>query len=221
MKTASPTPTPSETSQYLGAAGHCFLPEGKKATQGSGADFDPKDVRVRACVSGCSFGGLTGQVIRGTFVNLGPVAYARAAGIGEDFGIVQIPPALASRVRPSVPVWGGPSAVSNDVSGVVCYFGRGIVFGEVFPTMGRVGYGLGTSNDGSFDAAGPLGSGDSGAALETCTPGGDAQAAGIITHGAGMTEPAVTALLFGTTVNKAIAMAARDANLALSVVLAS
>jgi hypothetical protein len=209
------------TSQYLGSAGHCFLPEGKKGTHGSDADYDASGVVVEACVSGCSFGGFTGQIIQGTFVTLGSVAYARSGGIGEDFGVVRIPPELTPQVRAAVPVWGGPSAVSDDVSGFVCYFGRGIVVGEVFATMGRVGYGLGADTDGSFTAAGPLGSGDSGAALETCTPGGDAQAAGIITHGAGATDPAVTGILLGTTVSKALAMAARDAVLTLSVVLAS
>src|SRR5256712_12645982 len=48
--------------RYLGAAGHCFLPEGTTATHGPGTDYDASGVQVSVCVSNCSFGGETGFV---------------------------------------------------------------------------------------------------------------------------------------------------------------
>ena len=81
--------------RFLGAAGHCFIPEGTTATHGPGADFDASAVRVSVCVSNCSFGGETGFTLTGDLVVLGRVAYARQTAadgdIGNDFGIVTIP----------------------------------------------------------------------------------------------------------------------------------
>src|SRR5206468_1688336 len=59
---------------YLGAAGHCFLPEG---FDGYVKNPDPYVTRVRVCVKDCIFGGQLGAVYRGDFVDLGPVVYAR------------------------------------------------------------------------------------------------------------------------------------------------
>src|SRR5438876_4212193 len=99
--------------RYLGAAGHCFLPASATATHGVGANYDASGVVVRVCVSNCSFGGATGFTVTGTLVQLGAVVYARKTDadgdIGNDVGVVTIPMALASMVRPSMPVFGGPT----------------------------------------------------------------------------------------------------------------
>ena len=39
------------STQYLGAAGHCFIPQGTTATHGPGADFDASGVLVSVCVN--------------------------------------------------------------------------------------------------------------------------------------------------------------------------
>src|SRR4029077_1804333 len=57
--------------KFLGAAGHCFIPEGTTATHGPGADYDASAVQVSVCVSNCSFGGQTGFVLTGDMVVLG------------------------------------------------------------------------------------------------------------------------------------------------------
>ncbi len=215
----------SGTATLLGAAGHCFLPEDKVATAGPGADYNPSNVKVSVCVSGCNFGGQTGFIVTGTLVPLGSVAYARQTlngkDIGNDFGLVRVPAAALSKVRASLPVWGGPTAASakNSIGTVLCHYGNGVVVGESFPTMARAGLGTGATAAAWYAdlAAAP---GDSGSAVETCAPttGGlrGVGAVGILTH-----LTVGTSITAGTTVARAIAMAKSDANIAITLVTGS
>lgn len=172
---------------YLSAAGHCFLPIDATATHGPGADSAGAS-RVRACIASCSFGGTTGFFLTGQLVDLGPLVYARQAvgttEIGNDFGLVRIPDALLSELRPGLPVWGKASRTRDVVPGdVACFYGAGSVVGETSHTMARAGVGVLTLADGSWRVAAPSNVGDSGAAMATCTPDGRAVAAvGVITH---------------------------------------
>ncbi len=210
--------------RYLGAAGHCFLPPDKTATHGVGADYNASGVVVQVCVEGCTNGGFSGFTITGTTVTLGGVAYARQTGadgdVGNDFGIVTIPGELQSQIRAAMPVFGGPSNTDDVQTGdVVCHYGNGVGVGEVFPTMGRAGIGIGSTSS-YWEANTAAAPGDSGSAIEVC--GQDASgihgisAAGILTHlsaGGG-------GVVVGTTVPRAIALTAGDANLPISVVRA-
>lgn len=220
------------STRYLGAAGHCFIPATTVATHGPGADYDASGVVVSVCVSNCSFGGFTGFTLTGTLVRLGRVAYARQTAadgdIGNDFGVVTIPASLASMVRPSMPVWGGPSTVEQVQPGVpLCHYGNGVVVGETFATMARTGLG-GGSNDTYWMGDLVAAPGDSGSAVVTCElAGSDLRgrgAAGILTHLSLQVCPCDVntltfqqGVVFGTTVARAIAMA-RQAGLSLSVV---
>jgi hypothetical protein len=210
--------------RYLGAAGHCFLPEGTTATHGPGADYNASGVQVSVCVSNCSFGGETGFVLTGNLVSLGAVAYARQTAadgdVGNDFGVVAIPAGLASMIRAAMPVFGGPTTVESVTPGQpLCHYGNGVVVGETFLTMARVGIGASSTSRswvGNLAAA----PGDSGSAVVTCQISGTEfhgrGAAGVLTHlGVGVgTEPG---FVFGTTTGRAIAMG-REAGLSLAVV---
>jgi hypothetical protein len=213
----------SGAARYLGAAGHCFVPEGLSATHGPGADWNAAGVRVSVCVSNCSFGGQSGFVVTGNLVALGSVAYARQTAVdgdvGNDFGIVQIPSSLAALVRPSMPVFGGPS-FTEDVSlgATLCHYGNGVGVGETFLTMARVGVGGGANPTYWFAdlAAAP---GDSGSAVVTCgLEGTDLRgqgAAGVLTHlGVELGVPQ-HGFVLGTTISRAIAMA-QEAGLAIA-----
>jgi hypothetical protein len=206
---------------YLGAAGHCYLPEGKTATHGPGADYNPALTTVKVCVASCNFGGETGFSITGQLVTLGPVAYARqtegGADVGHDFGIVEIPTSQAARVRPSMPVWGGPIGTTTVGLGkVLCHYGNGVGVGEVFPTMGRMAVGMSGGAGISFTMNGAAAPGDSGSAVEGCgTDSGGVHgqgAAGILTH-IGVS----TGVVLGTTVAQAKTMATQ-AGLTISTV---
>jgi len=212
----------SGNTRYLGAAGHCFIPASATATHGPGANYNASGVVVRVCVSNCSFGGDTGFTVTGNLVQLGAVAYARqtAAGvdIGNDFGVVTIPTALAPMVRASMPVFGGPTGTDTVTQGeLVCHYGNGVVVGETFATMARVGVG-GGSNAASWTGVLAAAPGDSGSAVVTC----DANATGVQGRGAAgvLTHLGVSAqgVVFGTTTARAIAMAS-EAGLSLSLVI--
>ncbi|HLE46888.1 MAG TPA: PKD domain-containing protein [Candidatus Thermoplasmatota archaeon] len=207
---------------YLGAAGHCFLPEGKKATHGSGADYNAGSVEVEVCVASCFFGGqLTGFL--GDMRTLGTVAYARQTGpggdIGNDFGVVEIPASLHSLIRPAMPVWLGPTgARSEEGFGTpVVHYGNGIDAGTVFVTKGRTGTSLNDGIANSWQANILINGGDSGSAINHAAASADSDvlrgtdALGIITHG--LIVPGVP-LGWGTTIARAKAMAT-EANLQL------
>jgi hypothetical protein len=212
------------STRYLGAAGHCFVPEGMTATHGVGADYDASGVQVSVCVSNCSFGGQTGFIVTGTMVRLGAVAYARQTAadgdIGNDFGIVAIPTSLAAQIRPSMPVFGGPSTVEPVAQGTpLCHYGNGVVVGETFLTMARVGVGGGSTPAywmGDLAAA----PGDSGSGVVTCARSGTELrgrgAAGILTH-LGVEVGVQHGFVFGTTIARAIEMAT-EAGIQLTVV---
>jgi hypothetical protein len=205
--------------QYLGAAGHCFLPLDKDTSHGTGDQASVSGVRVRVCVADCSFGGQLGFVIEGQTVDLGGVAYARQSlgdeDVGNDFGLVEIPASAEHLIRPWMPVFGGPTTSGAlDAGDLVCHYGNGVVVGETWPTMGRVGAGVASFEDeGWWWAELAITFGDSGSAVQVCEPGPSGPegvtAAGILTHlGAGA---------FGTTMNRAVEMA-REAGLSISLV---
>lgn len=214
---------------YLGAAGHCFLPEDKVSTHGPDADFDASVVRVWACRTGCVFGGQTGFIATGVLEPLGRVVYARQTvgddAVGNDFGLVEIPDAALPFVRTTLPVWGGPeSATPARANGPVCVYGNGVLVGETIATKARLGHGLGTVGD-EWDALIPINSGDSGAALVTCEPTADGgvrglRPVGIVTHGIGVpiVGVGVPSVGSGTTTERAIEMA-HEAGLDLSLVI--
>lgn len=207
--------------QYLGTAGHCVIPDGLLATHGPDADYNPANTTVEVCTANC----LDGEGIFGTDVTIGPVVYGRRPPVdtfGPDFGLVEIPAALAAQVRPSMPMWGGPtSSVANANAAALkplCHYGNGTGVGAVYPTKGRAGLNLGGNTEqwAAILAAAP---GDSGSAVVVCGQDG----AGV--HGQGalgvlttisIGVPNVT--IKGTTVGKAITMAT-EANLSISLVL--
>ena len=215
----------SGATRYLGAAGHCFIPEGTTATHGPGADYNASGVQVSVCVSNCSFGGQSGFVLSGDLVSLGAVAYARQTAadgdVGNDFGVVAIPASLASRIRTAMPVFGGPTRVETVAQGQpLCHYGNGVVVGETFLTMARIGVGTGsTSKSWMGDlAAAP---GDSGSAVVTCDMSGTEfrgrGAAGVLTH-LGVTVGTEHGFVFGTTIRRAVEMGG-EAGLSLALVL--
>lgn len=214
---------------YLGTAGHCVLPADKTATHGPGADFDASGVKVRVCVERCTFGGFSGQVLRGSFVDLGPVAYARQStggtGIGHDFGLIEIPASLYDQVDPGMPLWGGPTTSQPGrviIGTPVCHYGYGVVWGETLATHGRVGSGLSTTTQGYSQIIHLAAGGDSGSGAVTCQAGAGGMhgvaPAGIITHATGAPGVgAVGGLVTLTTIERAQQIALQ-AGLSVSVV---
>ncbi|MGI8793607.1 MAG: hypothetical protein ACR2H3_10595 [Acidimicrobiales bacterium] len=173
---------------FLGSAGHCFLPETKTATHGSGNDYDARGVKTRVCVSGCVLGS-TVLGFGGQMVELGPVAYARQTGdggdIGNDFGLVEIP--AGANIRASMAMWGGPVRHGPlAVGDITCHYGNGLGLGEVYLTKGRLGTAGLFSDEVAWFAATASTPGDSGAAMATCRQDANGvhgdKAIGVLTH---------------------------------------
>lgn len=224
---------------YLGSAGHCFLPGARKATHGPGADYDASGVRVIVCIEDCE-GNFRSNLLVGTWTELGRVAYARQTTeggdeqVGHDFGVVEIPSELASLVRLTMPVWGGPDGTHPELeSGEPgCHYGHGLVAGETVLTKGRAG--LGGGSDHKFWMGDFLGSfGDSGSGLVACEADDlglhGRGAVGVLTHLGlrvcpckvrfkHLTLQAEQGVIFGTTVQRSQEMAT-EAGLNLSLVL--
>lgn len=187
---------------YIGAAGHCFLPDDANASENARREgesdddvFDVSQLSVEICVD-CAFGGVTGpSFVEGETVALGEVAYARQSSpdgteLGNDFGVVRIPEEVVELVDPSLPQWGGPDGVSEGAvpeGEPVNQYGAGAGNGEVYLTQGSSGVSLGDlGTPESWHAAIRASPGDSGSPLvatdlEGLLPEG-AAAAGVLTH---------------------------------------
>ena len=210
----------------LGTAGHCLLPATARATHGPGADADASATQARVCVSRCAYGGQTGFFLSGDLVDLGPVVYARQESpegdsFGHDFGLVEIPAHLHALVRAELPVFGGPTAATPgriETGMPLCHYGAGVVTGEAWPVMARVGAAHAGSDPASWWAETATNGGDSGSAVVRCDLRGDelrgAGALGILTHGVGT-------LTWGTNAAQAVRMAREDAGLEIRMLLAS
>lgn len=212
----------SDGTLYLGAAGHCFLPDGADASKSAGGSYDASGVTTRVCLD-CTFGGqaaLSG--LQGQVVEVGEVVYARQSqagvDVGNDFGLVRIPAEAEHLVSPDMPTWGGPTETGFvDGGETLVQYGNGVATGETFLTKSRVGVGVSHDRDaGRWTSELPAAPGDSGSAVQgartTATGPEGVEAAGVLTH---LTATGTA----GTNVAKAKEMATQ-AGLDIEVVLA-
>lgn len=200
---------------FLSTAGHCLLPPDRQATHGQGADYDASGVTVS---------------IEG--VALGPVRYARqgnstqVAAIGNDFGLVEIPPELVPPLSFDVPMWGGPTQstpITPSLSTVYCHYGQGAIYRNTEQTKARIG--TYSPISGTDYWAGELftNAGDSGSPVVSCVADGTDlhgwAPIGILTHGGAEVVTRVPAPgALGTTIDKARQMA-REAGLEIELVI--
>jgi hypothetical protein len=100
------------------------------------------------------------------------------AGVGKDFALISIKPALNNMVSPSMAFWGGPKAAypGNRVPTVIKHIGWGLAIG----TGGtpRLGVGMFYNPAADYTFIGVVTPGDSGSGAEA----GDGTAVGNITH---------------------------------------
>lgn len=210
---------------YIGAAGHCFLPDGTAASRNAataeekrnGEAFDTSTLDGVSVCADCSVGGLTGLLIEGSVHELGEVVYARQEqrngedGVGHDFGLVKIPGDKERFVDRSMPQWGGPNGVAAGAlpSGTPIHqYGAGIGNGETYPTMGSSGSSLGGTDD-IWYAGIRASPGDSGSPIVGAKPTRK-PAGGILTH---LTSFGTA----GTTIGQCTEMVERDIGLDIGV----
>lgn len=216
--TKNTKPGNTKSDLYIGAAGHCFLPDGKTASRKAatpeerkkGEAFDTSKLGGVSVCADCTVGGLSGLIVTVAVHELGEVVYARQekptgeAGLGHDFGLVKIPAGNHEHVNRSIPQWGGPNDVSDTALPVgtpIHQYGAGIVNGEVYLTMGSSGKSLGGDDDRWF-AAVRASPGDSGSPI-IGAKSTDKPAGGVTTH---LTSFGTA----GTTIGRCKEMVARD-----------
>ncbi len=190
---------PTTGQYYLSTAGHCLVVDAEDPTPVTGATHpDMVNDRVDVCVEGCINNGLG----LGTYVSLQangayhPVAFAKSNGVGDDFGLIALPPDVHGLLRPEMPQWGGPTGVAagGGLGDLVAHYGHGALLVPgvaAFVTrtpadQGRLAT-LSSAGDGAFEAVGHVTGGDSGsgaslAELDAAGIAHGTQALGTITH---------------------------------------
>jgi hypothetical protein len=148
-------------------------------------------------------------------VELGKVLLKRDAGVGRDYGLVEVPPERRDWVFPTIAAIGGPCGIYTGGDPLpVAHYGHGLVGG--FPGTPRVGMGFELTKeqenelenvvnikgvDWDWDAdsivwAGYIYGGDSGSPVRTA----DLPAVSNLTHGVGVTGLEPSPLAWGTRV---------------------
>ena len=116
----------------------------------------------------------------GVLMNIGTTSLSVDRGIGDDFGLIDIYPAMQQYVNPSMSYFAGPTASGDPRFGdAVVHSGHGLVIGTGgTPRAGVVTYrGPGDGGD-AFGWVGEAMLGDSGSAVREAT----GEAAGDLTH---------------------------------------
>ena len=143
----------------------------------------------------------------GLLMNIGTVSLSRNNGIGDDFALIDIYPAMQQYVNPSMAHWAGPTGSANPQFGdAVVHSGHGLVIGTGgTPRAGLVTY-TGPGDTGNNNAAygwdGAASPGDSGSAVRNAT----GAAAGNLTHLVVGTDY-LPAFIAGTTISRMQALA--------------
>lgn len=117
----------------------------------------------------------------GVLMNIGRTVKSVDNGIGDDFALIDIYPAMQQHVNPSMTYFGGPTASGSPQFGdVVEHAGHGVVIGTGgTPRAGVVVFrGPGEERGDAFAWVGAASPGDSGSAVRLAS----GQAAGDLTH---------------------------------------
>jgi hypothetical protein len=143
----------------------------------------------------------------GLLMNIGRVSLSRNNGIGDDFALIDIYPAMRQYVNPSMAHWAGPTGSANPQFGdAVVHSGHGLVIGTGgTPRAGLVTYtgpGDTNNNNAAYGWDGAASPGDSGSAVRNAT----GAAAGNLTHLVVGTDY-LPAFIAGTTISRMEALA--------------
>lgn len=164
------------------------------------------------------------RVTIGGVGRVGDVVFSTGdGGVGNDFALIRVDPALYHLVTPTMCHWGGPVNVAQDqhfgyAPVGVLHYGFGFLYGNTPVTRPRAGsvHGFLVEAE-SFAFEGTIAPGDSGSAIQFSS----GHALGVITHGllAPGPVPVGLALGLGTRVTHGIAMANAATGLQFQVVM--
>ncbi|MCA1812817.1 MAG: PKD domain-containing protein, partial [Halobacteriales archaeon] len=211
---------PASGTYYLATAGHCL-----QDTNSVDATAATKARWVRLCFRNCVNNG--GVTTLGDYVLLEPdsaypgytpVKWAHQNGIGDDAGLIEIPPSLNGLLRPWLWFWGGPRGTADFAANdVLVHWGHGVATGTSFATQGRaaivssVSPIVNANAPRGFAAYGALYGGDSGSDASKAAPRTDKvavgdKASGILTHSIALAGEGLVVNFFGTQMSRALQM---------------
>lgn len=133
-------------SVYLGQAAHCSSTGGPTDTDGCTSGVLPLGTKVD--VGGAASPGI---IVYNSWIAMQAAGKEKdSTCAGNDFALVRLEPADASKVNPSVPFWGGPQGLDGSSSlgeTVYAYGNSGLRLG-VQALSPKTGFAIGQSNEG-------------------------------------------------------------------------
>ena len=118
----------------IGMAAHCAGLGGQSAT--NGCTTPSRGTGTAVTIEGARF---VGTLVYSSWLAMQAARTTGSACQYNDFALVKIHPDDVENVNPSVPAWGGPTALGNDTSGgesVYSYGASGLRFGLLSPKAG-------------------------------------------------------------------------------------
>jgi hypothetical protein len=139
------------------------------------------------------------------FYHIGTFVLSHNNGIGDDFAMIKIHPQYQSWVRPTMPVWGGPTGVYTSLHPtLVKHFGHGAAVGTGGTPRAGLCPILNARHGTAFAWYGVGAPGDSGSGVEALT----GKAVGNFTHIVIMDGHILPGMLAGTKLTKILQIAA-------------
>ncbi|HUR61069.1 MAG TPA: hypothetical protein VM286_01725 [Candidatus Thermoplasmatota archaeon] len=226
---------PATAKYYLSTAGHCVVRDAEDTKPYTGAaNPDKVDQVIEVCVAQC----LDNALGLGTYATFAakagyqPVTFGQSNGVGEDFGIIEIPGDRTNLIRPWMPQFGGPTGYDPSSEGdFLVHYGHGsyccplagAVASRSPADQGRIAISLGVDGT-SFSGVGSVTGGDSGSGvgigvLDSARGMVGGAAVGVFTHTATFSGNENLPILYGTTLRHGLDMVRAATGLQLELVL--
>ncbi len=132
---------------YIGQAAHCSGKGAANDTNGCNTKSEPLGTKV-----GLGASGVTGKIVYSSWIAMQKAGEKdEAACANNDFSLIRIPDSAIDKVNPSIPVFGGPTALRDtpvEAGESVLSYGNSPLRGGIEQFSPKQGFSIGTSPDG-------------------------------------------------------------------------
>lgn len=137
----------AKNNAYIGQAAHCSGKGAANDTNGCNTESEPLGTKV---VLGAS--GVTGKIVYSSWIAMQEAGEKSEAICGaNDFALIRIPNSALDKVNPSIPVFGGPTALRStplEAGESVLSYGNSPLRGGIQQFSPKQGLSIGTSPEG-------------------------------------------------------------------------